>query len=149
MWYNKCTCLISAGGNICLSLSFTLHEAHLRLPSQIVLFSPFVDISMTNPGIAAVRPSDPMLNENSIRRECVGWLQGSSSPVTTTVESLRHPRVSPLYGDLSIFREAGTRLVITTGRHDVLHPDIELFVKKAEAARVQTTYIEATHLWHY
>ena len=81
--------------------------------------------------------------------ERVGWLQGSSSPVTTTVDSLRHPRVSPLYGDLSSFREAGTRLVITTGRHDVLHPDTELFVKKAEAASVQTTYIEATHIWHY
>jgi monoterpene epsilon-lactone hydrolase len=121
----------------------------LPLPSHIVLFSPFVDISMINPEIAAVRSSDHMLNEDRICIGSVEWLRGSSSPAATTDDELRHPGISPLYGDLSIFRLAGTKLVITTGWYDILHPDIELFVKKAGAADVQTTYIEAQHLWHY
>lgn len=76
-------------------------------------------------------------------------MRGSNPPAVTTEDKLRDPHISPLYGDLSIFRLVGTRLVIATGRYDILHPDIELFVKKASAAGVQTTLIEAPHLWHY
>jgi len=39
--------------------------------------------------------------------------------------------------------------VFATGWYDILHPDIELFAKKASATGAQKTFIEAPHLWHY
>lgn len=139
----------SAGGTICLSLSYALHEANIPLPSQLILLSPWVDISLDNPDILKFLPNDAMLhNPKRIAQDGLEWLRGSSTSAPGTVEEWHDPRVSPLFGDPSIFTTAGTKLIITTGLYDILHPDITLFVEKAEKAGVTMTYIEATYHIH-
>lgn len=140
----------SAGGTICLSLAYALHTANLPLPSQLILLSPWVDITLDNPDIEEVLPNEAILSPKPLAHHGLEWLRGSPTPSPASIEELHDPRVSPLFGDPSIFTEAGTKLIVTSGLYDILHPDIALFVEKAERARVTGTYIEAkyhVHAW--
>lgn len=158
----------SAGGNLCLSLSFAASSAGLPLPHQLILFSPFVDISLSNPDIPRFLPNDPVLNVKVTQHHGLTWLRGEGDAKAASVDELRQVKVSPLYGDYSVFtplhpRPAvttqheskhegvsfkGTNIIVTTGLYDILHPDIELMVSKAERAGVKGTCIVNEHGIH-
>jgi acetyl esterase/lipase len=51
----------SAGGGFALALAQALLEKELPQPGNIILISPWLDITMTNPEIPAFEEKDPML----------------------------------------------------------------------------------------
>jgi len=110
----------SSGGNLCLSIAIAALGESERMfrdygPTKIVLVSPAVDLSNKNPEIKNVERLDPLFSLSTIEEVARGWC------ATWTRDD---PRVSPINGDLTLIRQAGTELHVVSGTWDVLHPDI-------------------------
>ncbi|MFE5287104.1 alpha/beta hydrolase fold domain-containing protein [Nocardia sp. NPDC056611] len=125
----------SAGGQISLSTALLLRDEHEVILPRTVLISPALDLSMSNPEIAEVQPSDPWLGRPG------GLVLGErwSGPLSIT-----DPQVSPLFAD---FTGLGP-LTVFCGTRDILMPDARLLVGKARAAGVAVDYHEAADLVH-
>ena len=144
----------SAGANLALSLAFAARDAGLSLPAQIVAISPGVNLNMDNPDMYRVAPYDCILSPEHCQRGSRLWagvhIPPSAKPGSVPIppEILANPYLNTLAGDLSIFTTHGTKLIVVSGQWDILHPDILVFVEKAEKAGVQMTYIEGEHQHH-
>ncbi len=124
----------SAGGQIALSAALALRDDGVTLPAT-VLISPAVDLTITNPDIPTVQPTDPMLGVPGAKVLADLW-RGE--------RELTDPVVSPLFGD---FAGLGP-LAVWSGTHDILNPDTRLLVAKAEAAGVDVNYTELAGQLH-
>ncbi|WP_104435019.1 alpha/beta hydrolase fold domain-containing protein [Kineococcus xinjiangensis] len=113
----------SAGGGMALAVAGHLRDTGRAQPGRIVLIAPWVDVSMSNPELAALEPRDPMLARAG-SAEAGRMYAGELGPA--------HPWVSPLFG-----RCAGLApLTVVVGTRDLVHPDTELFVERARAEGV-------------
>lgn len=91
-----------------------------------------------------VAPLDPILRIPRIRAKGHSWAQGTQSLAPDKlVRKLADPLLmAPLGASLAPLVAAQTQVIITSGTYDILHPDIELFLEKAERAGVRVYYIE-------
>lgn len=100
----------SAGGNLALCLALALMREGLPSPKRLILFCPWVDLSMSNPTLDGYAQRDPMLIRDTLE-EWGRWWSGS--------RDLRDPLVSPLYA-----RHEGLPPVeLYLGEDDMLTPD--------------------------
>lgn len=119
----------SAGGQIALSSVLQLRDLHgITLPRTIAI-SPAVDLSMKNPDIALVQPSDPWLGTTGTKVFIDLWRDSLD---------VDNPIVSPLNGGL---KGLGP-VTLFCGTHDILNPDGRLYAEKAAAAGVDIEFIE-------
>jgi monoterpene epsilon-lactone hydrolase len=81
----------SAGGGLALAFAQTLLETDRPQPGLVVLISPWLDISLDNPAIAAVELHDPWLSSVGLRVVGAAWA-ADADPTD--------PRVSPINGSL-------------------------------------------------
>jgi acetyl esterase/lipase len=125
----------SAGGQIALSAALLLRDTTGTVVPRTVLISPVLDLSLTNPQIAAVEQRDPWLARDGIRVYVELW-RGDLE--------LSDPRVSPLAADLTGLGP----LTVFSGTRDLLNPDARLLVDKATAAGVDVDYHEGPDLVH-
>ncbi len=125
----------SAGGGLALGLAEALRDQGVPCPEELILISPWVDLSMSNPDMALSIDSDPMLGIDGLRRMGEVWADGL--PITD-------PRVSPIYGELSGLG----RVTLTTGTWEVLYPDILLLAKKFEDDSVDCNLIIGDRMIH-
>ncbi|MCV6966561.1 esterase [Mycobacterium intermedium] len=123
----------SAGGQMALSAALLLRDEHDVVIPRTVLISPVLDLSLSNPDIAAV--DDPWLGRDGLLVFADRW-RGDLS--------LGDPRVDPLAADL---RGLGA-LTVFSGTRDILNPDARLLVQKAGAAGVAVDYHEKPGLLH-
>ena len=108
----------SAGGGLALSLAMQRRDAGARQVDGLVLYAPWVDVTMTNPRIEEVQRRDRVL-----RVPGAAWA-GNLDPADW--------RVSPLYGD-----PAGLPpMRIFQGDADIVGPDVIEFARKAARAGV-------------
>ena len=119
----------SAGGNIVLEVAQTLRDRGLAQPRQLILISPVLDISKSNPSIPAVARYDRVLS-----------LAGSSAGQHLYAGGLdsKDPLVSPLYADLTGLAP----MVLFSGTHDIHNPDARDFAGRAREAGVSMDYRE-------
>ncbi|MCK5817591.1 MAG: alpha/beta hydrolase fold domain-containing protein, partial [Candidatus Marinimicrobia bacterium] len=82
----------SAGGGMSLALGQLLQEKGLPQPKQLIMLSPCVDVTLSNPDIMKFEKKDPLLNIESILK--AGHLY--AGPLDRT-----HYLVSPIYGKLT------------------------------------------------
>ena len=125
----------SAGGQIALSAAVSLRHEHQLTVPRTVLIAPSLDLTLANPEIDAVQPSDPWLGREGSRVFIEHWR--GDLPVTD-------PRVSPLNADL----DGLGPMTVFSGTHDILNPDTRLLVDKARAAGVDVEYHERPGLVH-
>lgn len=116
----------SAGGNLALAavkymVATPSDYPVSTLPSAMVLLSPWLDLSMTNPNIGFVQ--DPLLP--------VGLAQQYGQQWAGTLE-LDDPRVSPINGSLAGLPPT----TVYTGNLDILSPDAILLKQKAALAGI-------------
>lgn len=130
------TCLAgdSAGGQVALSAAILLRDSQHTVP-RTVLISPALDLSLTNPEIDIVQPSDPWLGREGTR-VFIGHWRGTLA--------LSDPRVSPLAADLTGLGP----LTVFSGTRDILQPDIRLLIDKARTAGIDVDYHEQPGLVH-
>ena len=130
------TCLAgdSAGGQVALSAAILLRDSQHTVP-RTVLISPALDLSLTNPEIDIVQPSDPWLGREGTR-VFIGHWRGTLA--------LSDPRVSPLAADLTGLGP----LTVFSGTRDIVQPDIRLLIDKARTAGIDVDYHEQPGLVH-
>lgn len=104
----------SSGGGLALSYSEYLSLNFLPVPDNIILFSPWLDISLSSKNIEWYEKKDPMLSLKPLRDMGLIWATGL--PVNDY-------RVSPLYGNIDNIN----KLTIFVGTREILYPEIMTF----------------------
>lgn len=102
----------SAGGGLALALALIVKERGLKKPDNLVLYSPWLDVSMTNPEIPDYDSKDVILNLEAM---------DEAADLYVSDLSKEDPRVSPIYGDLSNLG----RILMFYGTDEVLKPDCD------------------------
>ncbi len=109
---------VSAGGHGCYlvgdsaggGLALLAAQASPGRVAGLTVIAPWLDLSMSNPAIAAIEPDDPWLARAGLRPVAAAWAHGL--PLTD-------PRLSPLYGDL----ERLPPLQVLVGTRDITVAD--------------------------
>jgi acetyl esterase/lipase len=100
----------SAGGCLSVGLAQRLCARGEARPAGLVLFSPALDLTFSDPRVHAIEPHDPMLAVAGCREAARLWAAGRSPA---------DPRISPLFGPL----DGLPPVAMFTGTRDLLHPD--------------------------
>lgn len=104
----------SAGGGLALISTFALAKENIS-PDELVLISPWVDLSMDNPKIDTTL--DPWLYKSRLSVCASYWADGLD---------LKDPKVSPLYDDLSKLKN----VTLFSGTKEIIYDDtLRLFGK--------------------
>lgn len=116
----------SAGGGLALGLAESLADAGEALPERLILFSPWVDVSMDNPDISDYLAVEPMLHFELVKVHGQYWAGSADT---------RHWQVSPLFGDMAGLPPT----TVYCGTRELLYPDIRLAHEKLTNAGVDAT----------
>ncbi len=125
----------SAGGGMSLAFGQFLQEKGLPQPKQLILLSPCVDVTLTNPEIEKWDKKDPLLNIQSIYE--AGKLY--AGPLDRT-----HYLVSPIYGTLTGLAPISCYV----GTHDLLVADCRKLNKMAKELGIDFKYVEYEQICH-
>jgi acetyl esterase/lipase len=125
----------SAGGGLALGLAMMIRDEKLPQPEAIVLLSPWLDVTMSNPHIGEIDDSDPFLNVGALIRAGRSWARGANP---------RKPLISPIYGQL----ENLPPLHLFIGTKDILAADCRRFRGLCMAAKARLAYYEFEGMVH-
>lgn len=125
----------SAGGGLALGLVQKLRNKKLRLPHQLVLFSPWLDISMEHPDLKYYEKRDKILS--------VEGLKNAGQKYAGNLD-LKSYEVSPIYGDFS----GMCGISIFTGTNDLLHTDARRCKELLSRQRLIFNYFEYLGMFH-
>ena len=124
----------SAGATISLSAAQVLSARGIEGP-RLILISPSLDLTFSNPRIAQIDPTDPWLDVPGLKVAIEQWW--GDVPIDD-------PIVSPFFGDL---RGLGPIMILTSTR-DITNADAHAFVHKAKQQGVDVTLSEANGMIH-
>ena len=125
----------SSGGGLALAFAESLRDSGVPMPEGLVLLSPWIDVTMTNPAIPALEEGDFILSAYGLAG--LGKLWAGEVDV-------RDSRVSPLYGNMTGLPPT----LIFCGTDEILHPDITLLHEKMKAAGTKSRLVIGEGLWH-
>lgn len=114
----------SVGATLLITLVQRLINNGFPLPDKIVLISPVIDASLTNPEIDAIESTDPILSR-------IGVV--SAKLMCSENNNLADPLISPIVGSFERFPK--TALFIAD--NDITFPDQLIFVRKLQEAKVR------------
>jgi len=125
----------SAGGGIALGFAQKIKNEEVKQPDEIILFSPWLDVSMSNPDLVKFEKDDKMLNVNALKmagKNYAGSLEGSDY------------RVSPVNGNFNDL----SRITIFTGTKDLLITDARRCKQLCEEVDIPFNYFEYRDMFH-
>ncbi len=125
----------SAGGGLALALAIHIKYMKIKQPEKLVLFSPWLDISLTNPEINDYETRDFLLNTEKLK--AAGERYASDIP-------LDDYRVSPIYGNLN---DLG-KILVFYGSEEILKPDCEKLISKPGLKNTFIKGIEYEEMQH-
>ncbi|MEM7272059.1 MAG: alpha/beta hydrolase [Actinomycetota bacterium] len=117
----------SAGGGLTLVTCRRLIDGGGPAPACLVLASPFVDMRLEHPDIAALDPRDPSISVEMLERGKAVYAPGHdySNPELSPTE-MRLDDLPPVH--------------MVVGTDEIFLPDIEIFHHKLQAAGVETDF---------
>ena len=125
----------SAGGGFALALVQKLRNEKVNQPGQIILLSPWLDITLTNPDIKDIDPHDPFLGKESLRQ--AGKLYaGNTNP--------DYYLLSPINGSL----EGLGKISVFVGSNEIFVADARKLKLLAKAKGVELNYYEYANMVH-
>jgi len=125
----------SAGGGLAFGFVQQLRNEYKKQPEQIILFSPWLDVSVSNANIEMINKEDKMLS--------IKGLKSAGQKYTGSLD-LKDYRVSPLYGNLT-----GLCLIsIFTGTNDILNVDSETCKQLMKDQQINFNYFEYPKMFH-
>lgn len=127
----------SVGATLISALVQRLDPLKQALPSLLVLISPVMDASFSNPQISSIDKEDPILSR-------AGAL--SAKEMAAGSLDLKDPLLSPLYGSFKNFPST----ILFIAEKDISRPDQELTVKKMQEQNVELEVIYGKgmpHIW--
>ncbi|BEL87434.1 MAG: alpha/beta hydrolase [Serratia marcescens] len=125
----------SAGGNAALTLALRRRDNELSLPDHLILFAPWLDLSLKDAEMRELESRDIMLGVDGLR-ECGRMWAGDISPSA--------PSMSPLYADL----RGMPPMSIFQGDRDIFVVDARKFAVKAQISGVTVDYHEYSGGFH-
>ena len=125
----------SSGGGINLALAQRLREDGYDQPAHVVLLSPWLDATLSNPEIAAVDRIDPFLG--------VEGLKYGGAVYARDVDPKSY-LVSPVYGSLKNLAP----ITLFIGTRDILYPDCRKLWNNATAEGVKINFREYKDMVH-
>jgi epsilon-lactone hydrolase len=125
----------SAGGGLAVALTQQAAASGLPPPAALVLLSPWLDLTLTDPAQEALEQVDPLLSRAG--PEAAGRWYAGAWPTTDS-------RVSPMFGDIA----ALPRTLLLCGTHDILVTDARRLRALADASGVPVEYHEEEGLIH-
>lgn len=126
----------SAGGNLALCLTQELLKKNRPTPRELLLFSPWTDMTCTAKSYETNKEIDPVLSREFVEDAARAYIAGAGDPAD--------PRFSPLFGNFAAFPPA----YIMAGRNEILLDDsIRLCERIREAGRIAELDIEEKG-WH-
>lgn len=125
----------SAGGGLAVGMYQKLKADKMYLPNKLILFSPWLDLTMENPLIDSLESLDPMISKIGLRAMAEYWANGSD---------LTNYLLSPTFGSLNKLPET----TIFVGTHEIFLPDIRDFKDKLINNKVKVNYYEYYGLNH-
>lgn len=129
----------SVGGTLATALVQRLILKKLKLPAKLILVTPVMDASMSNPKIKTFEKIDPMLSKKGVlsaKKMCAGN------------KDLKDQMISPLYGNFEGFPST----VLFLAKKDILYPDAKLAEIKMKKSNVNMKVIEGEnmpHIWPF
>ena len=106
----------SAGGGLAAALALELIRQGERAPDELILLSPWMDVTIRDEEVAEFVPLDPWLTTS--HRVCGRSWAGAADP--------RVPRVSPAFGPVEGLRH----VTVFCGTREILNPDsVKLFAR--------------------
>lgn len=125
----------SAGGGLATGFCEYLGKKGLPQPGHLILFSPWLDLDLTNPLISKYEDKDVTLAVNGLRKIGTMWAGDTEH---------RDYRLSPLYGNLDQLRD----VTVFVGTREILYPDIALFIQKLRDTGVNVKLYTGRGLFH-
>lgn len=125
----------SAGGGLALGFAQDVRNVGKQQPEQIVLLSPWLDMTAQDPQYEELERLDPMIGIKGARYLAELWRED---------EEITHYRLSPLFGDLTGLG----RIVLFVGTAELLLVDARKLVEKAMAQGVDIHYFEYDKMNH-
>ena len=123
----------SAGGGFVHSFCQYLKTTGLPQPKQVITFSPWVDISMSDAPYGS--QDDPILGEVGLREIGKSW----AGSIDT-----KDYRVSPLFGDNADL----PKTMIFAGTGEIFYKDIVKYVENLKRDGVDVKFVEGNGLFH-
>jgi monoterpene epsilon-lactone hydrolase len=112
----------SAGGGLTAALLVNLRDLGEALPAGAVLFSPWLDLTLTSDTVRTKADEDPFLTSTSLARSARAYAG----------QDLRRPEVSPVFADLVGLPP----MLIFVGTAEILLDDSRTFAARARTAGV-------------
>ena len=125
----------SSGGGMALATAMVLRDRGVAPPSNVVLISPWLDISGTDPRLAEIAPRDPWLAVPGTH---------AAGALYRAELSESDPLVSPINGTL---RGLG-RITMFSGTRDILNADAGRLVALAKKSGHPLDYFEGADMIH-
>ena len=123
----------SAGGGFAHSFCQYLKTVDLPQPDKIITFSPWVDVSMSNPPYDS--ENDPILGEIGLKEIGKSWAGDLDT---------KDYRVSPLFGDNTNLPDT----LIFAGEDEIFCRDIERYVDNLKGDGVNVKLVVGSGLFH-
>ncbi|MHA1259783.1 MAG: alpha/beta hydrolase [Candidatus Heimdallarchaeaceae archaeon] len=114
----------SAGGGLTVATLLSIKEEGMELPAAAILFSPWVDLTLSGKTIKEKRKIEPLLTEEELRQAAEMYLNG---------EEKNNPLASPVYAELKKLPP----LIIQVGTSEILLDDSIRLAEKAEEEGVK------------
>jgi acetyl esterase/lipase len=127
----------SAGGGFALALAQKMRDEHENQPKQIILLSPWLDLTLSNPDIKNIDPIDPFLGIEGLMRAGKAYA-GNTKP--------DHYLLSPINGSL----EGLGKISLFVGSNEILVADARKLKALAESKGIYLNYFEyedMVHVW--
>jgi acetyl esterase/lipase len=125
----------SAGGGLALGFVQKLRDENKKQPDQIIIFSPWLDITMSNPMLRRLDKEDNLLS--------IDGLKNAGQKYAANID-LKDYRVSPVYGGLTGL----CRISVFTGTRDILNADARKFKKLMKEQNICFNYFEYPNMFH-
>ena len=125
----------SSGGGLALTLCEYWGEIGVQQPSKLIVFSPWVDVSLSNPELEQYQRVDPLISLSSERIWAKMWAHDMD---------LDDYRLSPMYGRLDKLPQ----VVMYCGDREILYPDVCKMYSLMNSSGVAVKYIVGRGMNH-
>lgn len=125
----------SAGAGLAIAFAQYLNDVNLPQPKKIILSSPWLDISMTNPDIKSVIPKDKVLEITSLQKAGKMWAGKLD---------VKDPKVSPIYGRFDNI----AKISMFMGTAEIFVSDARKLVEKLRKESIPFNYYEYPKMFH-
>jgi acetyl esterase/lipase len=125
----------SAGAGLAFAFAQFLQKQEQPQPEQLILLSPWLDITMQNPELAAVDSLDKMLDIKN--------LQAAGALYANDLDTKDY-RLSPIYGDFSGLG----KISVFIGTHDLFIADCRKLKNLLDTKNIAFNYFEYPTMFH-